>query len=229
VDSTAAVPDSAKTPPAAPYGADTGQLVFDKDAGVFLLNAPLVAGLFGAVGANKVTSGPIDVELASSGRGWAAVLLTALDNQPIARSTRMLLSIPGYSLRALPAPGNRAPTAAAAQPQNLVHYPGTTDWWTVDRANSSNSAKPSGDMNGGWQPTFMERVEAWVTLRTAARSITVTPLDGAGNELDALPSSEIAPIRGGFRIHVNGDAQQSSPWFVISAVERHRGRRGAAR
>ncbi|MBZ5586346.1 MAG: hypothetical protein LAQ30_30000 [Acidobacteriia bacterium] len=83
-----------------------------------------------------------------------------------------------------------------------------------------NSAKPGkrrGDMNGGWRPTFMERVEAWITLRTDAASIVVYPLDGAGNAAGQLPRSEIQRTQGGFRIHLNGDGQPQTPWFVIAA------------
>jgi len=147
------------------------------------------------------------------------VLLTALDNQALSASGKLLLSVPGYSLRALPAPGNKAPAAATALPQGLQFYPGTTDWWTLDRTNSANAAKPSGDMNGGWQPTFMERVEVYVTFRTRARAITVNPLDGAGNPLAALSAAEVQPVPGGFRIHLNGDGQPQSPWFAITATQ----------
>ena len=106
-----------------------------------------------------------------------------------------------------------------AQPQGLKYYPGTTDWWTVDPTNSPNSQKPSGDMNGGWKPTFMERVEAYVTLRTNATSVTVLALDGYGNVIDALAASEVQPAPGGFRIHVNGDGQPQTPWFVVAATQ----------
>jgi len=221
-DAPGAVPGSAKAGPPAPYFSDTGQLVFDKDAKRFLLNAPLAAGVFGAAGADKVSSGPIDVELASSGRGFVSLLITSRDNQPIARSGQLLLSVPGYSLRALPAPGNHSPAPGQAQPQALVHYPRTSDWWTVDATNSVNPSRPSGDMNGGWQPTFMERVEAWVTLHTAAAGITVSALDGSGSVFAELPSSEIMRVPGGFRIHLNGAGQASSPWFAISAIARLR-------
>jgi hypothetical protein len=130
------------------------------------------------------------------------VLLTARDNRPIAASRRLLLSVPGYSLRSLP---------TAAQPQALKNYPGTTDWWTIESSNS----RPSGDLNGGKAPTWMERVEAYVTLRTNAVSISVSALDGAGEPAGELPASEIERVPGGFRIHLNAP----SPWYAIHAVQ----------
>jgi hypothetical protein len=216
-DSEAPLPPDATTPPASPYTSDTGELTFDAGAKLVVLSARSAAGVFGSIGKNKVTAGPIDIALGASSRGFASVLLTALDNLPIGASHNLLLSVPGYSLRALPAPGNRAPAAASAQPQRLVNYPGTTDWWTADRTNSANSSKPSGDMNAGWQPTYMERVEVWITLRTNAATLTVSALDGAGNVIGVLPASEVQPVAGGFRIHANGDGQPLSPWFAIAA------------
>jgi hypothetical protein len=216
-DSTAALPDSAHDAPRAPYVSDTGELIFDKDAKLLLLSAPSAAGVFGSIGRNKATSGPLDVELGSSSRGFATVLLTALDNAPVTSSSSLLLSIPGYSLRALPGPGNRRP--AAIMPQGLIHYPGTTDWWTIDATNSPSAAKPSADLNGGWQPTFMERVEAYLTVRSSATSVTVLALDGAGNINEALAESEVQAAPGGFRIHVDGNGRPQTPWFAIAATQ----------
>jgi hypothetical protein len=73
-------------------------------------------------------------------------------------------------------------------------------------------------MNGGWRPTFMERVEAYLTLRTSATALTVSALDGAGNATGTLPASEVQAVAGGYRIHVNGDGQPQTPWFAITAA-----------
>lgn len=196
--------DGASTPPS---GTPPGELTFDSRAGLFLLNASGAAGACGKIGKNKVTSGSMDVELGPSARGFACAVLTPLDGRPLARSTSMLLSLPGYSLRSLP---------GSTQPQRLVNYPGTSDWWTVDSTGNPNRSKPSGDMNGGVRPTFLERVEVWITLRTGAASLTVSALDGAGNVIGALAASEVQPVKDGFRIHLNGDGQPWSPWFSVS-------------
>jgi hypothetical protein len=203
-----------------PAAAAAGELSFNAASKMLALNAPKAAGAFGRLGAGKFTIGPIDVELAS---GAAAVLLTARDDLPIPYSHSLLLSVPGYALRALPAAGNHAPVALSAVPQTLKNYQGAADWWTLDPTNSANAAKPSGDMNGGWQPTYMQRVEAWLTLRTKAQRISVYPLDGSGRLAAALPASEIQSVDGGFRVHVNGAGQQASPWFVIHAAQPARG------
>ncbi|MBZ5622837.1 MAG: hypothetical protein LAQ69_29485 [Acidobacteriia bacterium] len=187
------------------------------------MNAPRAAAVLGRLGTAKTTAGPIDVQVAGPA---AAVLLTPPDRAPLASSRSMLLSIPGYSLRSLPALGNRQPNAASVQPQNLVNYRGTIDWWTLDPTNSPNPTKPSGEMNSGWQPTYIERVEAWITLHTHATNITVSALDGAGNVFADLPSSEVQAVAGGFVIHVNGAGQVQSAWFTIrTAAPRGAGHR----
>ncbi len=200
------VKDGVDPLPKGPFAGDTSQLTFDPAARQLTLNATGAAGVFGRLGTVKTTAGPIDVELATPA---ASVLLTALDGAPLSSSQSMLLSIPGYSLRSLP---------RTTQPQNLMFYRGTTDWWTLDPTNSPNASKPSGDMNGGSQPTWIERVEAWITLRTRAARIVVAVLDGAGKAITDLPASEVQPVAGGFRIHLNAAGQPLSPWFTIRAT-----------
>ena len=207
--------------PKPPFPADTSELTFDPNAKLLLLNAPAAAGVFGRLGTAKTTIGPMSIELLGPA---ACVLLTAMDGAPISSSRSLLLSIPGYSLRSLPAPGNRQPDPASAQPQNLVNYPGTTDSWTLDATNAPNSSKPSGDMNGGWQPTYMQRVEAWITLRVRSGRIFVSVLDGTGKTVAALQQSEVQSIPGGYRIHLNAPGQPQSPWFVIQTAPPRRRR-----
>ncbi|HTP33526.1 MAG TPA: hypothetical protein VMJ75_15210 [Candidatus Acidoferrales bacterium] len=186
---------------------EPGQLTFNRENKRLTIAAPQAAAVIGAVGKAKVEAGAIQVELAPSARGFATVVLTAMDGRAIGASESLLLSVPGYSVRSLPGqPGT---------PQALKLYPETKDWWTLDPAGNGNAAKPSGNMNGGDGPTMMERVEAFVRLRTEAKSIAVAALDGAGGEAGALPASQVERVEGGFRIHVNAEGQPQSAWFAI--------------
>lgn len=184
-------------------------IAYDRAARLFLIQSPAAAGVFGAVGARKVTAGALDVELSPEARGFAAILLTPLDGRPIAESARLLLTNPGASLRSQPG-------ADPARPQQLVNYPGTKDWWTLE-TEPSYSAKSSGNLNGGIPPTWMERIEAWVTLRTSAPAIAVYPLDGAGNRL--APVAGVQPVDGGFRIHLQAEGDAWSPWYEVVAEQ----------
>ncbi|MDR3719123.1 MAG: hypothetical protein P4K98_09995 [Bryobacteraceae bacterium] len=225
-DSTVTLPEGATGAVNAPYVSDTGELSFDPNAKLFLLNAPQAAGVSGAIGnGGTSTSGPIDVKLGTTGSGFATVLVSALDHAAIPHSGRLLISVPGYGLRSLPAPGEQRPAAASSTPQWLVNYQNDPSWWTIDPTNSNPTwgtwagrTPPSGNMSSGYSPTYMTRVECWVTVRTQATAPTVEVLDGAGKVAATLPASEIQPVTGGYQIHLNGTGQAMSPWFVFSAT-----------
>jgi len=225
-DSTLPLPAGASDLVNAPYVSDTGELSFDPSNKLFLLNAPLVAGVSGAIGEGGMsTSGPIDVQLGSTGSGFATVLVSTLDNAAISHSGSLLISVPGYALRSLPAPGEQAPPAGSAKPQALVNYQNDPTWWTIDPTNSYPTwgswvgrTPPSGNMSSGYPPTYMTQVECWLTLRTHATAPAVSALDGTGKVAAALPASEIQAVAGGYRIHLNGNGQTMSPWFVFSAM-----------
>jgi len=190
-----------------PLESDTGELSYDRDSQRFLVCAAQAAGVIGFVGTDKISAGSIDVQLASSARGFASVLLTALDGQDLGHSAHLLLSTPGYTLRT-------QPQSDPARPQALIYYPGTTDWWTLEPDPASPS-KPSGDLNGGLAPAWMERVESYLTLRTAATHLTVYPLDGSGTRLAPLSDADIERLADGFRIHLQAAGQDLSPWYEL--------------
>ena len=224
-------PAGAQQPLVPPYVSDSGELNFDPAVKLLTIDTPAAAGLVGAIGAGvKRTAGAIDVDLPAASRGFGSWLLTSLDNSPLGQSTSMLLTLPGYSLRSIPAAGESQPNAATAQPLMLVNYLNNTSWWTLDPTNASpgwgtwqGKQPPSGNFGSGYAPTFMERIEGWLTLRTSALSIHVAVLDGAGNPVGSLPASEIQSVSGGYRVHINGDVQAASlrlsPWYAITATQ----------
>src|ERR1035437_8883901 len=75
---------------------DTGHLVYDKAVRTYIIRAAKAAGAVGYF--RKAETGAMDVELVANDHGFATILLTALDNRPLAQSRRMLLSTPGYTL-----------------------------------------------------------------------------------------------------------------------------------
>jgi hypothetical protein len=201
------LPSAAKGPLASPFRSDTGELGYDRDQKIFVIDTPQAAGVFGFLGTDRaVTAGACDVRLQPGSRGFAAILVTALDGKPLRESARMLLSTPGYTLATL------AGTDPPRRPR-LVPYPGTTDWWTFE-PDPAFPDKPSGGRNAA-APVWMERVESVVTVHSTARTITVYPLDGAGARRAPLPASAVEAVSGGFRIHLQGEGQEFSPWYEI--------------
>jgi len=179
--------------PVSPYRSDTGELVYDKAGRTYVIRAAKAAAAVGYFA--KVEAGAMDVELVANDHGFAAVVLTALDDRPLTQSRRMLLSIPGYTM---------------GSGQKLGLYPGTKDWWTFSA--EPGSSKPSLDRSAK-SPVLMERLESYVTLRTSAKSLYVYPLDGAGSRLEALPSQDVVRCAGGFRVHLQGAGQMFAPWY----------------
>ncbi len=200
------MPEAAKSVNA-PYQSDTGELTFDPERKVYLISAAQAAGVFGFAGAKKVTAGSIDVELTPATRGFAAVLLTSMDHKPIATSQKLLLTIPGYTLREQP--GSNPP-----RPQKIVAYAETKDWFTLE-GDPKFPGKPSGMQSGPNGTVWMERVECLVTLRTAAKGLIVYPLDGAGVRKRALGDGDIKKTNGAFVIHLQADGQELAPWYEI--------------
>jgi hypothetical protein len=192
----------------APYQPDTGEFTFDKERQLFLVHADGAAGVFGPLPEGEaVEAGAIRVRRGESSRGYAAILVTPLDGRTIVESSRLLLSNPGYTLRSQPG-------ARPAQPQQMVRYPDSEEWWTI-QPEPSHASKPSGNLNGGQGPVWMERVHAFVRLKTTATKLTVYPLDGSGGRLEALDESRVVAAEGGFEIHLQADGDAWSPWYEI--------------
>ncbi|HEX2491587.1 MAG TPA: hypothetical protein VHR27_19415, partial [Blastocatellia bacterium] len=206
-DDQRTVPDAAKERPPQPLMADTGEFSYDQPNRRFLIHAAKAAGVLGFFNNQKVTAGAMDVELGPQSRGFAAILLTALDDQPLQDSKRMLLTTPGNTFRAQPG-------ASPARPQQLVNYPNRGDWWTLE-GEPGFPNKPSGNLFGGNTPVWMERIESFVTLRTNARQVTVHPLDGAGRRLAELAAEDVERVDGGFRIHLQSSEGNAAFWYEV--------------
>lgn len=196
------------TPLPDPPRSDTGQIRYDPAARVLTLAAPQAAAVIGFAASRTVTAGELSLQLTgrSLDRGFAVVVATALDGRPLRESARILLSIPGAVMASQP--GTDPP-----RPQRLTTYKDQDGWWTLEP--EPDSSKPSGNRNGGVTPTWMRRVESFVTLRTEAEAIRVYPLDGKGSRLAALPKEAVEKNGDSFRIHLQADGQQFSPWYEI--------------
>ncbi|MBI4902263.1 MAG: hypothetical protein HY820_01425 [Acidobacteria bacterium] len=184
--------------------ADTGEFSYDTETGIFRLHADRAAAIIGYTRDQLIGAGPLAAKLGPSARGFLTILLTALDDQPLSQSRRMLLSLPGQTLRTQP---------STTRPQQLVNYPGTRDWWTLEPQSGVN--KPNGDLNGGSRPTYMERIECTVTLRTAAGTVTVYPLDGSGSRKPALDQRYLTTEEGAVKMMLHAQDQDFAPWYEI--------------
>ncbi len=72
------------------FASDTGQLAWDQDHGQFTVLAPMCCAAVGFIGGKTVTL--TDATVDTSAPRFAAISLTALDGQPVAKSRRLLLT-----------------------------------------------------------------------------------------------------------------------------------------
>ena len=196
----------APQPVTAPYRSDTGELRYDPAAKLYVIESPKAAGVIGFAGAGKVTAGPLDAQLASSARGFLALVATSLDDKPLADSARLLITIPGYTLSSVP--GANPPAR-----QKFILYPNTTDWWTLEPEPQFKN-RPSASNGAGAPPVWMERVPVTITLRSSAKALTAYPLDGTGKRLNPFPAERVP---GGFQLRLQADGQQFAPWYEVVA------------
>lgn len=201
-DPAAALPEGARLPADDVVESDTGEIVFDRRAQRVIVNAPKAAGIFGQTKGARLTAGPLTVELSENARGAANILLTSLDTSPIAESRRMLLSNPGHTLRT-------QPSSEPQRRQEIVLYKDQAGWYTVE---PDTANKPSGNLNGGSAPVWMERVEAQVMLAIPAESIEVYPLDGSGQRMGAIA---VEKTDGGFSFQLTAP----TPWYEIVVLD----------
>jgi hypothetical protein len=181
--------------PSPPYVSDTNELTYDPAGRMYRIHSERVAGVLGYLGTTARSAGPLSVELSPGARGFAAVVLTPLDGETLARSQRLLLTAPGYIFGTTP---NR-------DRQVLTRYLTASDWFTLQP--EPGSTRPSGDRDGGVEPNWMEPVDATITLNlTAASDFVVFPLDRTGARLNSV---SVQSRR--FRL-------QSSPWYEIVAA-----------
>jgi len=204
--------------PSPPYVANNGQMTYAPNRQLFLIHSPKAAGIWGVPGTSAVTAGDLELELLNSVNGYAAIFLTPLDNQNIGSSQRLLLSTPGHVLRSQP---NSNPLPF----QRLFHFGGghwslepgaNTPGWPDNPGGYANT--PNGHLFFGLRPTWMERVESFVTIRTAATGLTVYPLNGDGTRLTPLPAAQVQAVAYGFRLHLQATGQPVTPWYEIVAT-----------
>lgn len=174
----------------APYRAENGDISYDPVRQLFLIHSEQAAGVFGFVLEEPAQAGPMTVSLSSGDRGFASILLTALDGKPLDSSARLLLTNPGFTL---------------GEKQRLIQYRRDPSWFTLAPENPDRPSSPY-SVSG---PVLMEHVGATVTLKSKLRAISVYPLDGAGRRGGSVPVEKTPQ---GYRFRLSAD----TPWYEIT-------------
>jgi hypothetical protein len=68
-----------------------------------------------------------------------------------------------------------------------------------------------------------------VNLHTMAGNLTVYPLDGTGARLPPLSAEHVQVMPDGFRIHIQAEGQDPSPWYELVSSSGATGCKGPLR
>ncbi|RZZ83015.1 hypothetical protein [Pseudoxanthomonas winnipegensis] len=188
------------------------EVAVDPRHATLLVAAPRVAGIVGRLQpGQRYASGPLSVEMAHA--GMTALMLSAQDGEAIALSSRLLLTLPGYTLGSdahgspvdlVPASwlGQAGPAIGAATGDYTLHDP----------------------QHGGGQnlreiraPIWMRRQPCVVGLTLPALQLTVYPLDARGNRLPPLAGDAVRKTSTGFELHLQSPDQAAAPWYELQA------------
>jgi hypothetical protein len=180
----------------APIRFDTkAQRLTVRDAGVW--------GESGAVAQNRLGDADLALHFPGDAPAAALIVVSALDDQPVARSRRLLLTVPGPVWRSRrDAKGNLRPELPVRAHRG----------WTLP----SETGKPSAPLHQGEGPVWMERHPAVVSLRLVPGEIAVYPLDGAGRRLSPLPVARRAKSEERVLIDLTTADSRVSPWYEIT-------------
>jgi len=200
----AAVTSSSK--PAAPYASPDAQVRFDPVRQLLEFRGQRSWGVFGTPGDARVGDEVLGARFVPSATQYATLLMTALDAQPLSEARRLLVTLGGATT-------GTQPGSQPLRPKGLVRHRADRDAWAIEPDPSANPT-PSGP-RASQAPAWISRTETTLDWRTAARSATVYPLDGAGRRQAPLAGS-LAGIDGGrATIKLHTSAAQASPWYEV--------------
>ncbi len=155
------------------FRSDTGEIVLDRQQGLFTVVADNVAVATGQLGAaGEIELGPLTIRCVTP---FASLSLVSLDGQPLQRSRRMLLTAVARSL-------NTGQRDAPVNPRSA---------WEVESVDADTGMPLRTGFFAleadGTLPVLAETVNAQVRLATSAR-LRAYPLGSRGERRDPLPS-----------------------------------------
>lgn len=174
---------------------------------ILFLRTPAAKGIFGVLpnGPVAIDDG-ITVEMRGKGRNYVAFMINALDKQPLATSTQMLVTVSG-------AVTGTQPGSIPQRPKLVTNYKGQSQWFTLE-PDPTTSNKPSGarDVQG---PVWIERTPLRLGLPLNQRRLMVYPLNSRGERLPALASNQVTTKDGIVTIDLQANEAQTSVWYEI--------------
>lgn len=155
------------TPPSSSY------LSYDAHARVIQFGSAYATGISGYMPIGRTFLSPaFDLTLLPRSRGFATAFLTSLDGAPLDSSSRLMLTLPGFTMG-----------TSRTGPQQLSSGNLDSRWWTIasdiDPTRSANLYNVPG-------PSQMERIPARITIHAQNSGASVYALDSGGNRMATI-------------------------------------------
>lgn len=173
-----------------------------------LITSPHALGWFGTSASPEQVASALDLPLTvqTPESTHASVLLTALDNTPIEKSKRVLISLGSATVGSQP--GSIPP-----RPKKWVRHPAGNSSWTLE-PDPNHSPLPSGSRHATgpawvfWTPTQLR-------LPWANQALALYPLDPSGLRRPTLPPSRIRQLATGLELSLQQEADEASLWYEL--------------
>lgn len=180
---------------------------YDPQARLFELRSALTWGLFGPAAQRQAGSGGLVAEFPDAGAHHVAVMLSALDGQPVEQSSHLLLSMGSATVGSQP--GSNPP-----RPKRWIRHPSGSGSWTLE-PDPDHADRPSASRQAT-APAWLAGVPMRLQWPAAGSGVvTVYPLDGSGNRLAPLPVSRVRREEGRIGLELDAAAVTTGPWFEV--------------
>lgn len=185
---------------------------YDATAKLFRLQTPTSWGLFGIPDKNTAGSANgMQVTFQTPSPNYLSILLSALDDRPLASSCHLLLTLGSATV-------GSQPGSQPVRPKQWQRYPTGSNSWTLepdpDHHNAPSASRQS--MAPAWL-RIMPMQLSWPS-QSVAKEVSVYPLNGAGKRQTALPATLVRVENGRIQLQLHSSPEFATPWFEISCT-----------
>ena len=174
------------------------------------LDSPQAIGLFGRSQRDSIAGTSLQLSFGGARPHDVAVLLSALDAQPVAQSRRLLLTLGSHTV-------GTQPGSIPARPKQWQRHPAGNDSWTLE-PDPTEPGLPSGSRYATG-PAWLTGEALRLTFAARHAAYTIYPLDGAGRRLAALPAAQVQSAAGRLTLVLPQQPATASPWYEIVASD----------
>lgn len=205
--SATAEPEPAEVAALAQAGSASPFVTHDREQRRIQLFSPKVYGLFGSLDDTPVALERFQLSGTQNNAEPVALLMTSLDGQDLPQSSRILLTLAGFTTGSQPGSLPKRPKTTRPYPQAKQER--------ITLEPEPLSHKPSGRL-ATTPPAWVERTPVRLFIPAAPQRVRVYPLDGAGRRKAALPlQAGTGPNGAGARAELQQTPDKASIWYEL--------------